>query len=223
MRTAATATSSSGTASRSASRRSRPSRASTTSARARSTASSGRSTPRGSPRGGGVGAAGDRGNHLRTRAELQAFRPYGDDGEVRRRTEEALEDGRLDDAEALLRDVERQAAENVEAARRAAEDAIRAKAQATALRGNLRLMQLDYAGAAAAFGEALAALPEGDAAAADYLTRLARAERGAGRFDRAAEAAAAALATGELRDAEPAARAWRECARPAGSRSIRSR
>lgn len=151
--------------------------------------------------------------HLRTRAELQELRPHGDAVSLRAQAAEALEEGRIEDADALLQRVADLAADNARAAQIAAMEAQREQARTAALQGNLRLMKLDYAGAAAAYRAALALLPAGDGMAASYLVEIAGAERRAGRFDRAVAAVDQALAAVPAAPDAVRALCWQERAR----------
>lgn len=146
--------------------------------------------------------------HIQTRAELQQLRPYGDASRLRAQAAAALEDGRIEEADALLQRVANLAAANAQAAQLAVLEAIREQARTAALQGNLRLMKLDYTGAAAAYRAALTMLPAGDDLVFGYLLEIARAERRAGCFDAAIEAANHVL-SGATPPAVAAA-AWQE-------------
>lgn len=146
---------------------------------------------------------------LRARADMRRFRPRGDAAGLQEKAERALEAGRIDEAEALLIEVQTSMSKNADAAQQAAREAMRADAEAAALRGNLRLVKLDYPAAAAALREAVDKLPEQDPLKAEYLTRLSDAERQAGRFLEAREAADAALGSARDGNSELAIKALR--------------
>ncbi|MEL7128423.1 MAG: tetratricopeptide repeat protein [Pseudomonadota bacterium] len=147
--------------------------------------------------------------HLRARAELRHFRPHDDVAALLEQADQANEDGRSEDFERLVAEVEVKTSANVEAAQQETHALMRVDAKAAALPSNPRLARLDYAGAVDALRAAINKLPEGDPLAAEYLTRLSDAYRQWGRFGDAQHTADAALVVVAQEETERAANAWR--------------
>jgi len=147
---------------------------------------------------------------LHLRAQLQRIRPQSDLPAMWQQASDALEDGDLDQAESLLRELHERELANVEALVKELDHRKRNAATALAGIADLNLMRLDFVQAAQTYQDAIDELPNNDPLAMKFGLQYASAARYAGDFKGAKSAADAVLLIVGNDDHASNAQVWQE-------------